>query len=180
MEYVEIKQSEDKKYRIYITPAGIDLSKTSYPEGLLAGGSKFDTLSEGQELAEAMNHFMECMIKDASAMVHEFLDDNKYKEEILEIMTTESWTYPYYDYSEEANGLVCYLRLTPPYMDMEKARFSHGISILENRFESEHTDEVKQIQQTIDNIMNESLKSIVEKIVDQDYQKKGYVSSPEI
>jgi len=63
---------------------------------------------------------------------------------------------------------------------MEKARFSHGISILENRFESEHTDEVKQIQQTIDNIMNESLKSIVEKIVDQDYQKKGYVSSPEI
>lgn len=179
MEYVKIKQGEDKKYRIYITPTGIDLSKTAYPEGLPAGGRKYDTLSEGQELAEAINHFMECMIADASSMVHELLDDNKYKEEILEILTTESWTYPYYDYSEEAQGLVCYLRFTPPYMDMEAAKFSHGISILENRFESEHSDEVKHIQQSIDNIMNGSLKNIVEKIVDQDYQKKGYISSPE-
>lgn len=172
MEYVHLKENEKGHYNIYIIPPHIDLSQTSFPDGLIVTSDSLDNFEEASKLGTYINHFMECMISDAKENVHDYLDTNKSKQEIIEMMTEGSWTYPYYDYSEEAQSMICYLRLVPQNMDLEKAGFSHGIAILNRHFKNENETEVKEIRAGIDTVMNQSYEAILNTIMDTDYKKK--------
>lgn len=43
--------------------------------------------------------------------------------------TYRRWVSIYWDFDKEAGGLLPYLRLTPDFMDLEAAGFSHGLGL---------------------------------------------------
>ena len=115
---------------------------------------------------------MECMINDAKENVHDYLSMDKSKNEIKEILTEGSWTYPYYDYSEEAKSMICYLRFVPQNMDLEAAGFSHGVAILNRHFKNENDTEVKEIRDGIDRLMTQSYEAVLHTILNTEHKKK--------
>lgn len=143
---------------IYLSPDFVDLSKTEFPDGVLL--CRDLSLVEGENFIAALQHFFSSFIDDLKELLSDdpaYLKTAHYTEPVLTVSSnyeTRRWTSIYWDAHD--NGvelkLLPYVRLVPVIMDTEAAGFGHGVSVLNQFFETEK--EAFEASAKLENFMN--------------------------
>lgn len=150
---------------IYLAPDFLNLAETQLPTGLLIWNESFENSDEETGYIQALNNYFKLFVEDYKETLDEEPEFFKTKQftEFIASVDDDSlmWSSIYWDadYSEEhGTRLLPYIRLVVPFMDNERAGFSHGLSVFSRFFETE--DEAFIWAAKLENFMNSLLMSI--------------------
>lgn len=106
-----------------LTPNFMDMTHTSFPNGIPIGNIRFKDEIESIDFFENLEHFME----DFIGSYEEQKDDAKEKGEDFKIET--QWTKVYAAPDDEMTVLEHHVRFQPPYGSLEDSGWPHGLLI---------------------------------------------------
>jgi hypothetical protein len=152
---------------IYLAPEFMNLAETQFPAGVLIWSETFEDPSEEDAYIAALNNYFNLFVEDYKETLLEEPEFFKSKhfttfiETVNDDYDSKMWTSIYWDghFSEEhGTRLLPYVRLVVPFMDNERAGFSHGLSVFNRFFETE--DEAFIWSAKLENYMNSLLTSL--------------------
>lgn len=150
---------------IYLAPEFMNLAETQFPVGVLIWSENFSDEAEETNYIDALNNYFKLFVEDYKETLEEDPEffQSKHFTEFIESVDDNSqmWTHIYWDghFTEEhGTRLLPYVRLVVPFMDNERAGFSHGLSVFNRFFETE--DEAFVWSAKLENFMNLLLTSI--------------------
>lgn len=166
--FIKEINNPDGSWKIFFAPDFIDLSKTSFPNGLEFHFEGQDSISNLNSAKELCNHFFDFAF---NSFEEEFNEDPEYfSESIFKVDVSDNsenclsyWTMVCWDLPENEMVLKPYIRMIPGFVDAEAAGASWGFSVL-NKFYATENDALSD-RLKIAQFMNYVIKNYKEKFI---------------